>query len=149
VSSSLLLDEIIDTEADYSQIVQRIKQMMPNFCVFLMRGDLAAGKTTFVRYFAESYGLVTSQSPTYSIHQCYSNDQVTIDHIDLYRLNSIEEVDSSGFWDLFQERDRVIFIEWSERIRHEDWPLDRSYLILDFSLKNSKRRLRVLRGLES
>lgn len=148
MNTSLVFDEVIESETDYPQIIQRIKEFMPNSCVFLMRGDLAAGKTTFVRYFTESYGLAMSQSPTYAIHQRYSNEQVTIDHIDLYRLKTDEEVESSGFWDLFQDRENILFIEWSERIRNEEWPLDRSYLTLDFSLQDSQRRLSVSRGLK-
>ena len=66
--------------------------------VLALKGDLGAGKTTFVKVLMKELGseeLVNS--PTFSIINEYVSDRGTVYHMDLYRLNSIQELMDIGF----------------------------------------------------
>jgi len=80
-------------------------------------GDLAAGKTTFIKGFSAGAAQIDSslvQSPTFTYLHIYRGKQ-TIYHFDLYRLNSPSEFIDMGFDDYFNE-DGICCVEWSERI---------------------------------
>lgn len=83
-------------------------------CLF---GDLAAGKTTFIKGLAAGAAQVNPlevQSPTFAYLNIYQGSQ-TIYHFDLYRLRDSSEFLSMGF-DEYLEADGICCIEWSERI---------------------------------
>lgn len=87
-----------------------------------LRGAMGAGKTTLIGgLFSDYPGMVSS--PTFSLLNTYLVDGVEIVHVDLYRLNSQSEIDSSGFWDLFGNEKSVILTEWVDRIKLIDIPL--------------------------
>ena len=83
-------------------------------CIALS-GTLGAGKTQFVRYFVEAFGGDASQvsSPTFVLVNLYQA-RLPVAHLDLYRLNSMAELDSIGFDDLVYG-EAVCLIEWSNK----------------------------------
>ena len=92
------------------------KRLAPN-AVICFFGDLAAGKTTFIKgLVAGAAGIDSSliQSPTFTYLHIY---QGTLDiyHFDLYRLRDTDEFIAMGFDEYF-EADGICCIEWSERI---------------------------------
>jgi tRNA threonylcarbamoyladenosine biosynthesis protein TsaE len=82
----------------------------------LLYGDLGAGKTAFVRGIAEGFGIDPAEvsSPTFTIVQEYRGPQVTLQHVDLYRL-SPREVTDLALEDLMTPT-TVMAIEWAERL---------------------------------
>ncbi|MGL5721901.1 MAG: tRNA (adenosine(37)-N6)-threonylcarbamoyltransferase complex ATPase subunit type 1 TsaE [Brevinema sp.] len=83
--------------------------------IFVLQGDLGAGKTTFVRLFASSLGIEDQvSSPTFTLMNVYHAENCTIHHFDLYRLSSPEEALEWGFEDFVSSGD-YNFIEWAER----------------------------------
>lgn len=83
-------------------------------CLF---GELAAGKTTFIKglvYGAAQVDPSLVQSPTFTYLHIYEG-QKTVYHFDLYRLRDIDEFLSMGFDEYF-EAGGICCIEWSERI---------------------------------
>ncbi len=93
--------------------------LKPN-CVVSFFGDLAAGKTTFIKGMAESLGVDpnTVNSPTFqylNIYQGPYQDSPSIFHFDLYRLENSEDFLAMGFEELFC-RGGITCIEWAERI---------------------------------
>jgi tRNA threonylcarbamoyladenosine biosynthesis protein TsaE len=82
----------------------------------LLAGDLAAGKTSFVAAFCKLHNISDVSSPTYSIHNRYKFKDKTVDHFDLYRLETEEQLESAGFFDLAKEEAGYRFIEWPERV---------------------------------
>lgn len=85
--------------------------------IVLLSGDLGAGKTQLVSCLLESMGCAEVHSPTYGlIHEYSISKRKNVFHIDLYRLEDEEDLESSGFWDLFQAEEGLIFIEWGSRL---------------------------------
>ena len=84
--------------------------------VFAFRGDLGAGKTTFITALCKILGVTeTVTSPTYSIIQEYqTNDHKAVFHIDLYRIRSREEAMDAGVEDCLSGND-ICMVEWPER----------------------------------
>ena len=78
--------------------------------VVLLRGDLASGKTTFVKSFVATMGcddLVTS--PTFSLQSCYGKN---IFHYDVYN-KTLGEFISLGMVEEF-EKEGIHFVEWGD-----------------------------------
>jgi tRNA threonylcarbamoyladenosine biosynthesis protein TsaE len=88
--------------------------LLPSGVVVALRGDLAAGKTCFVRGMASRFaaGEIVS-SPTFTIVNQYGT-RPRLYHVDLYRLGGIDDLADIGYEDLF-EPDGVCVIEWAER----------------------------------
>lgn len=90
----------------------------------LLEGPMGAGKTEFVKTTIEHLNLGVVQSPTFAFHHVYAKDSngLRAHHVDLYRLKSQEDLESIGFWDLFQDERNIIFVEWANRISEDSWP---------------------------
>ena len=82
----------------------------------LLRGDLGAGKTHFVKGLAKGLGVddvVTS--PTFALHNSYEG-RLTLNHFDFYRIEDSEEVAMLGLDEYFYDKGAVAAIEWSENV---------------------------------
>ena len=92
------------------------REVLPPRGVVLLIGNLGAGKTTLAKGIAEGRNAAAADevsSPTYTLIHEYG-DPVTVYHIDLYRLDTAEEVAGLGLDELF-DRDALVLIEWGER----------------------------------
>lgn len=85
--------------------------------IFILNGDLGAGKTTFVKEIAKQLQCTEAvTSPTYAIVNEYiTTENIHIYHFDLYRMNSLEEIEAIGFWD-YLDGESYIFIEWADLV---------------------------------
>ncbi len=84
--------------------------------VLLLKGELGAGKTHFVKGLARGLGIdEVITSPTFALHNEYRG-RLTLNHFDFYRIENSEEVEITGLNELFYDKDAVSAIEWSERI---------------------------------
>jgi len=100
--------------AETEAIGAEIARELSDGDVVLIRGDLGAGKTTLVRGAARALGVsgpVTS--PTFSIGHRYPGNQVTVSHLDLYRLAGLEHEDPDLLAD-YLGPGRIAFVEWPE-----------------------------------
>jgi len=110
--------------------------------VVALSGDLGAGKTCFVQGAAEALGVrARVQSPSFVIVREYHGD-IPIRHVDVYRLNSIQELIDLGYDELFDPA-RVLFIEWGDAVEGE-LPGDR--LEIEITGTGTEERRIALRG---
>lgn len=99
------------------QLAQKIASEIPPGQVIAFFGDLAAGKTTFIRALASELACVPPElinSPTFQYLNIYSG-KTKVFHFDLYRMTGPEDFLSMGFDELLHS-DGVSCIEWAERI---------------------------------
>lgn len=92
--------------------------------VLALEGNLGAGKTTFMQKFAKELHIEdTVTSPTYVIMKRYEVQDDTIEifktliHLDVYRIESIDEMRVLRFGELLQEQGAVVCIEWADKIK--------------------------------
>jgi tRNA threonylcarbamoyladenosine biosynthesis protein TsaE len=91
-----------------------------------LEGELGAGKTTFAQGFAKGLGVSEEYyitSPTYNIINEYPAGRLTLCHLDLYRLNTTEELETIGFDDLMDDT-HVIVVEWPEILKQISFKFD-------------------------
>jgi tRNA threonylcarbamoyladenosine biosynthesis protein TsaE len=84
----------------------------------LLRGDLGAGKTTMVKGIAEAFQAASQDdvtSPTFTLIHEYRGPQVSVYHIDLYRIDTPRELDTLGLDELINDERNVVLIEWGEK----------------------------------
>jgi tRNA threonylcarbamoyladenosine biosynthesis protein TsaE len=83
--------------------------------VIALSGDLGAGKTQLVKGLARGMGVTARvHSPTFTLVNVYSGGRLPLFHLDLYRLETPEQILSAGIEEYLRP-DGVAVIEWAER----------------------------------
>jgi tRNA threonylcarbamoyladenosine biosynthesis protein TsaE len=84
--------------------------------IFIFRGDMGAGKTTFIKSLCEELGVKEAvTSPTFAIVNEYRGADVKIYHFDFYRLKTQTEALDMGAEEYFYSGNYCL-IEWPEKI---------------------------------
>lgn len=97
---------------DVPAAAKEIIEIVGSNRIVLLHGDLGAGKTTLTQQIVSTLGHTGStSSPTYSLINEYEGTNGPIYHMDLYRLNDIDEVYDIGLEDYLYSG-HYCFIEW-------------------------------------
>jgi tRNA threonylcarbamoyladenosine biosynthesis protein TsaE len=113
--------------------------------VVLLRGDLGAGKTTLVKGIAEGFHAARAEdvtSPTFTLIHEYRGPDVSLYHIDLYRIDTERELETLGLDDLLAPN-CILLIEWGEKFPRLQ--RDQNVEITLERLGDSERRIQVIR----
>lgn len=101
----------------FSEVFLHIKNKMKPGNVFLLKGNLGAGKTFFVQTALLSlFGLKEVTSPTFGYVNRWNFSDCNVSHFDLYRLENISEFFSLGFDQDLLDLQTLSFVEWPDLI---------------------------------
>ena len=108
-------------------------------------GDLGAGKTTFVRGVARGLGIDPERvsSPTFVNMQSYPYAGGSLVHVDAWRIENLQLLESLGWDELLAARDTIVIVEWASRIEVA-LPAARLHIRLSFGAQNAGRRAEVI-----
>ncbi|MCU1286999.1 MAG: TsaE protein required for threonylcarbamoyladenosine t(6)A37 formation in tRNA [Acidobacteriales bacterium] len=123
---------------------RELKPLLSPPKIVLLRGDLGAGKTTMVKGIAEALGAAAQEdvtSPTFTLVHEYRGPGVMVYHIDLYRIDTLRELETLGLDDLV-DNNSVLLIEWGEKF--ERFRRDRDVEIAIQRVSENERRISVM-----
>ena len=83
----------------------------------VLRGKLGMGKTTLVRGMAAALGADASEvtSPTFTLVHEYKGRKTRLVHLDLYRLDNENELETVGLWEMADAADALVMVEWGDK----------------------------------
>ncbi len=143
-SDKIELSSEKNTEELAAKFLNKIK---PGDIIFL-HGEIGVGKTTFVRYLVNRFqkenklDITEVTSPTFNLLSEYQINQIKINHYDLFRLKSSEEINNL---DLFGDsKNSITLIEWPQMIKEK--PKNLIELFFEYE-KNHQTRSIQIKGL--
>jgi tRNA threonylcarbamoyladenosine biosynthesis protein TsaE len=96
-------------------------KMQKRALVFGLKGNLGAGKTTFIQGFAKGLGIKNKiTSPTFIIMNRFDIKKGkfrSFYHFDCYRIEKVKEIDNLGFKEIISNPKNIVCIEWPEKIK--------------------------------
>lgn len=132
---------------DLSELPSAVEQFiasMDDRTVYAFRGEMGAGKTTFITELCKQLGVEdVANSPSFSIINEYRSDTTAelIYHFDFYRLESLEEALEIGTEDYF-DSGALCLLEWPERVE-ELLPGDTVEVSISVDATDGSRTIRV------
>ena len=107
--------------------------------IVILSGDLGSGKTKFTEGFLSFFGLDDEiSSPTFTIVNEYSKNNMNIFHFDVYRLEDLDEFYAIGGPDYFDRG--ICLIEWGELIE----PILSKYIKINISKDDNNDNVRYI-----
>lgn len=113
------MDILIPDLESLPAAAKKFVESMGDATVFAFRGEMGAGKTTFINELSRQLGVTEdfTSSPSFALINEYRSDTTAelIYHFDLYRLENLEEAFDIGVTDYF-DSGALCFIEWPDRV---------------------------------
>ncbi|MDE5861356.1 MAG: tRNA (adenosine(37)-N6)-threonylcarbamoyltransferase complex ATPase subunit type 1 TsaE [Ruminococcus sp.] len=107
---------ITHTPEETIKVAEKIGKKLQAGDMIIYKGGLGAGKTTFTRGIATGLGLGDCvSSPTFALVNEYQGENITLYHFDMYRIQTEDGLESTGFFD-YPFEENIAVIEWSENI---------------------------------
>ena len=140
-------NDIIDlsSENKTEEIANKILDRIKLGDVVFLYGEMGVGKTTFIKYFINSLQkknrskLTEVTSPTFNLLNQYEIDRIKINHYDLFRLKSTDELNNLNLFN--DSMSTITFIEWPEIIKKK--PKNLIELIFKYDDDHKKRSIQI------
>ena len=127
---------LLDTE----NLAAKFLQENPKVNLVGFVGDLGSGKTSFAKGVAHSLGIEKNvTSPTFVIMKSYSGKDRNLIHIDAYRLNNIDDLESLGYEEIISDKKNLVIIEWPEKV-FDHYPPEMKIVNFEY-LDDEKRKI--------
>ena len=109
-------DFITHSSEETLALAKRIGEQLNGGEIFLLRGDLGAGKTVFAKGLASGLGIEPDDvtSPSFTLVNAHEG-RLCLFHIDLYRLDRGSQ-ENLGLPEILADGNAVTAIEWAERL---------------------------------
>ena len=115
--------------------------------IYLFKGELGAGKTTFIRLLINNLFVLNNlpkpssiTSPTFPILITYELNSLQIYHYDLYRVKSLKELEELDFFENLNNN--ITFIEWPEMLI--SLPLNKNHYLINLDMiAETKRKINI------
>ena len=111
----------ISIEVKTAELAKKFSKILKKGDVVFFHGEIGVGKTTFIRYlvnnFQKNNNLKQTEvtSPTFNLVNEYEIGNFVIQHYDLFRLTSSNEIKNIGL--LENQKEILTLIEWPEKIK--------------------------------
>ena len=126
------------------QIAAQIARQLHPGDVIAFTGGMGMGKTCFVRGLASVLCPQSGvSSPTFSLVNEYGGD-IPLYHFDMYRVESSEDLFTTGYYDYLDEGESILAVEWSENIT-DSLPEQTIYINIE-PLSESERKIQIIGG---
>ncbi len=105
--------KIADIDGTYA-LAAKIADILDGGEIILLDGELGAGKTTFTKGLAKALGVTEEvTSPTFTILNVYESGRLRLNHLDMYRVESADELAELGIEDCMDD-ESVTVVEWNK-----------------------------------
>ena len=142
--------DIIDlsSENKTEELAVKISKKLKQGDIVYFYGEMGVGKTTFIKYLIQEFQRANKlkqieiTSPTFNLLNEYQIKQIKINHYDLFRINSLDEIHNLGLFD--DITNAITLIEWPQKIK----PKPKNLIELNFEYGNDyKQRILKIKGL--
>ena len=118
VTSNDIID--LSSEKKTEELAKKISNRVKLGDIIFLYGEMGVGKTTFIKYLINSFQkknklkITEVTSPTFNLLNEYKINQIKINHYDLFRLKSVEEIKNLGLFE--NNKNLITLIEWPQII---------------------------------
>ena len=130
------------------ELAKKISKKLKLGDVVFFSGEMGVGKTTFIRYLINFFQkknrlkITEVTSPTFNLLNEYKIKEIKINHYDLFRIKTLDEIQNLGLFDNIS--DAITLIEWPQKIK----PKPKNLIELNFEYgKDYKKRKLQIKGL--
>ena len=138
----------LSTEKETEELASTFLKKIKPGCFIFLYGEIGVGKTTFIRYLINQFQKLNKleitevTSPTFNLLNEYQINDFKINHYDLFRLKSTDEMKNL---DLFEDNKNIItLVEWPQIIKEK--PKNLIELVFEYG-KDHKTRSVQIKGL--
>ena len=136
---------ILSTEKKTEELANKFIDKLTLGDVVFLYGEIGVGKTTFVRYLINGFQRVNNlkmtevTSPTFNLINEYEIKQTKINHFDLFRIKSLNEIRNL---DLFDDRlNSITLVEWPQIINKK--PKNLIELVFKYDENHQQRSVQI------
>ena len=138
----------LSSEKKTEELANKILKKLKVGDVVFFYGEIGVGKTTFIKYLINGFQkknklkLTEVTSPTFNLLNEYQINQIKINHYDLFRLKSVEEIKNLGLFE--NNKNLITLIEWPQIIEKKP----KNLIELNFKYEDDhKKRSAQIKGL--
>jgi len=138
----------ISSEKKTEELAKKISKKLKLGHVVFFEGEMGVGKTTFIRYLINNFQkenrlkITEVTSPTFNLLNEYKIKEIKINHYDLFRIKSLDEIHNLGLFDDISNA--ITLIEWPQKIKSKP----KNLIELNFEYGNDyKKRTIKIKGL--